>query len=143
MENYLHFGNRNSLKPVNYSIRSTLELDGLGGREFLVLRSIYAVALFLVVDEAVTHKAGRRHLCNLSLERCWAFKGGCGAWRNSYANIKSLIRKVPFHFYITIGSRLQGTDEADAVSHLRTNEEMAVSRIAFIWHNAGQRLIEP
>ena len=143
MENYLHFGNRNSLKPVNYSIRSTLELDGLGGREFLVLRSIYAVALVLVIDEAVTHKAGGRNLYRLTSQRGWNYKGGCGAWRNSYANIKSLIRKVPFHFYITIRSRLQGTDEADAVSHLRTNEEMAVSRIAFIWHNAGQRLIEP
>ena len=82
MENYLHFGNRNSLKPENYSIRSTLELDGLGGRELLVLWSIYAVALILVVDKAVTHEAGGRHLGNLSLERCWAFKGGRCAWRN-------------------------------------------------------------
>ena len=35
---------------VNYSVRSALELNGLGGRELLILRGIYAVALILVVD---------------------------------------------------------------------------------------------
>lgn len=125
------------LSSVYNPIGAALKLDGLIDRELLVLRGIDAVTLVLVVDEAIAHQAGGRHLCCLALQAGRNLEGGGCAWRNDYANVEGLSRQVPLHLYITIGGGLQGTDKADAVSHLRPNEEMAVSHFVLVGNYAG------
>lgn len=109
-----------------YSVGSTPKFNGFVNVIFGVLGSINAVALMLVVDEAIAHEAGGWYLGRLALQTGRNLERGCCAGRNDEPYVEGLFRQVPIHRYIAVRSGFHSTDEANSVCHLGPYVEVAI-----------------